>query len=80
MNQQDLTKLVRQEMKKRNWTIARLALEADVAYETARRVKHGIGIAGIDTSEKILAAFGHELRLESVGINEEVVEPMEGLR
>lgn len=66
MNQKALTKLVQEEMKKRNWSIAKLALEADVAYETARRVKRGIGIASLDTSEKILAALGHEMNVKSI--------------
>ena len=63
MNQKLLTQLDREEMKRRDWTVATLALEADVAFETARRVYRGIGVPSIKTGEKILAALGHRARI-----------------
>lgn len=61
MTSHELSHLLVAELKQRNWTVSKLAEEAQLPYETARRAVRGIGQLGLGTTTKLLVAVGHDL-------------------
>lgn len=64
MTNRELSRLLRNELDKRDWTIKDLAREASMNYETARRAVLGIGSTSLENANKLLAAVGHKLVTE----------------
>lgn len=61
MDSLDLAKLLSEELRSSNWTVQKLAIEAGVPYETARRAVHGKGSISLNNTHKLLVALGKEL-------------------
>lgn len=61
MTNRELSRILKQELKTRSWTVSDLARAADMNYETVRRAVHGIGSSSLETANKLLAAVGREL-------------------
>lgn len=72
MNLERLTVILNEELSSRGWTVRTLAKEADVHYETVRRVVRGIGAPSLENATKLLVAVDRTLPLgvEEVGPKE----------
>ena len=64
MEPKTLAKLLQKETKERGWSIEKLASEAGVSYETARRAKQDIGTTRLTTINKLLNAVGHSINVQ----------------
>ena len=67
MKKETLAEVLQKELGLRGWSLMRLAEEAGVSYETARRAKNGIGSITIDTATKILVAVDLDLTARPKG-------------
>ena len=61
MTSGEFARLLQQELEARGWSTMRLAEEADVSYETARRAVKGIGSTTLDVTHKLVAALDLDL-------------------
>ena len=61
MTPEQLASVLTEEMAKRGWNVSRLAKEADLPFETARRAVRAIGNASLETTTRLLVAVDHEL-------------------
>ena len=61
MTSGDFADLLQKELALRGWSPMRLAEEADVSYETARRAVRGIGSTSLNVSHKLSKALNLEL-------------------
>jgi len=64
MEPKTLAKLLQKETRERGWSIDKLAKEAGVSYETARRAKQDIGTIRLTTINKLLKAVGHSINVQ----------------
>ncbi len=60
MTKDDLASILNEELDNRGWTVAKLADEAGLAFETARRAVRGIGNPGLRVTTSLLVAVGRE--------------------
>jgi len=70
MTNGELSRLLKQELKKRAWKVSDLARIAGMNYETVRRAVYGIGSSSLENANKLLAAVGHELVAEESSTEE----------
>lgn len=61
MTKDDLASILSEEIEKRGWTVSKLAEEAGLPFETARRAVRGIGNPGLRVTTSLLVAVQREL-------------------
>lgn len=66
MTPQELAHVLDHELKKRGWTVSRLASEAGLPFETTRRAVRAMGNLSLETTTKLLVAVGRELAVVEV--------------
>ncbi|KQR22916.1 hypothetical protein [Deinococcus sp. Leaf326] len=59
----EIKRVLNEHVNKPGQGVPKLAREAGVVYETARRAIHGIGDASLVTTNALLVAAGHELQV-----------------
>ena len=69
MNREDLAGVLRDALVLKGWSIADLAKNAGVSYESARRALKGIGSIELETVTKLLVAVGRQLEISEVKSN-----------
>jgi hypothetical protein len=75
MDSKDLALLLTEELESRSWTVLRLAAEANIPYETARRAVRGSGSISLNNTHKLLVALGKELKPQIAVQKGEVLPP-----
>lgn len=64
MTTDELATILNTELKERGWTVSKLAAEAGLSFETARRAVRGIGDPGLRVTTSLLVAVDRELSPE----------------
>lgn len=64
MDSRELATFLEKELRSRNWTVLKLAAEAKVPYETARRAVRGLGSISLDSTHKLLVPLGKKLEVQ----------------
>lgn len=62
IDSKDLALLLAEELESRSWTMVKLAAEAKIPYETARRAVRGSGSISLNNTHKLLVALDKELK------------------
>lgn len=73
MNSQELSVILNKELSALNWTVQRLAKEANVPYETARRAVRGVGNISLESTTRLLVALGKDIAVKPISTDEEVL-------
>ncbi|WP_189007073.1 helix-turn-helix domain-containing protein [Deinococcus roseus] len=63
MNREDLAGVLRDALVQKGWSIADLAKNSGVSYESARRALKGIGSIELETVTKLLVAINKNLEI-----------------